>query len=292
MSAKTTKQAGTTKPAEPPKQPGAQKQSGMEITIPSPPQLLLDLDRLMAADNVNMQAVAARIAQDAGVTAQIFRTLTAPAYGLKKAPDSLGKAVSILGLKSLHDLVKGACLRQSINAKGLSLEPFWERSADVARLASTIAWTQRTVCNVLPEHAHMVGLFHDCGIPVLAMHHPNYCKEFCRGDNVAWPDIHKEDQKFNTDHTVVGYMVAKHWHLPDYVCDAVRYHHEIVQAEHKAATLVSILQMAIHIYNQRYGQDDSEWLEIEARVLDELGIHPDGLHEFEDDIAERCLTTA
>lgn len=47
------------------------------IQIPTPPSLLLlDLERLLAADNVNLQSVAAVIAKDAGITAQIFRALT------------------------------------------------------------------------------------------------------------------------------------------------------------------------------------------------------------------------
>ena len=178
------------------------------------------------------------------------------------------------------------------SGNGLQLEPFWERSAEVACLASNIAWAQRTVVNVLPEHAHLVGLFHDCGIPVLAMRTTDYCKAFCKGGSRAWPDVRKEDQKFSTDHTVVGYLVAKHRKLPEYVCQAVRHHHEIVEAEHKAATLVAILQMAIHIHNRHSGQDDGEWQEIETRVLDELGIHPDGLREFEEDIIERCQQQA
>lgn len=266
--------------------------SATNLHIPSPPSLLLELEQLLATDDASMQALAALISKDVGITAQIFRTLTTPAYGLRKAPDSLGKAVSILGMKSLHDLVKGACLRQTLSGKGLDMEPFWERSAEVARLASTIAWMQRSVCNVLPEHAYLVGLFHDCGIAVLAMHAPDYCKSFCRGSGQSWPDIRREDQKFNTDHTVVGYLVAKHWKLPEYVCQAVRHHHEIIEAEHKAATLVATLQMAIHIHNQHNGQDDSEWQEIETRVLDELGIHPDGLSEFKEDVHERCQQQA
>lgn len=262
------------------------------IQIPSPPSLLLELEQLLDADDINLQAVASLISKDAGITAQIFRALTTPAYGLKKAPDSLGKAVSILGMRTLHDLVKDLCLRQAMSGNGLQLDPFWERSAEVACLASSIAWAQRSVVNVLPEHAHLVGLFHDCGIPVLAMHTSDYCQAFCKNGSPVWPDSRKEDQKFKTDHTVVGFLVAKHWKLPEYVCQAIRHHHEIVEAEHKAATLVAILQMAIHIHNRRSGQDDSEWQEIEARVLDELGIHPDGLGEFEDEIYERCQQQA
>lgn len=258
-----------------------------DIQIPSPPALLMDLERLINEPEVNLQAVATRISQDAGVTAQIFRLLATPTYGLKRPPDSLGKAVSILGINTLHNLVKSICLRQSLSGDSPFFAWFWERSADISKLAAAIAWEQRSVCNVLPEHAHLVGLFHDCGIPVLALRSPDYSRSFLQGKEYRWPDVHEEDRKFQTDHSVAGFLVARHWHLPDYVCQAVRFHHEMVNAEHKAATLVAILQMAFHIYNSHAGLDDSEWQGARERVLEELGVSADGLTDFEADIHDR-----
>ncbi|MCU0841855.1 MAG: HDOD domain-containing protein [Thiobacillaceae bacterium] len=261
--------------------------TALDIQIPSPPALLLDLERLMDEPRVNLQAIAERIAQDAGVTAQIFRLLASPAYGLRRPPDSLGKAVSILGINSLHNLVKSICLHQTLSGDSPFFEAFWERSAEIARLAATIAWSQRSVCNVLPEHAHLVGLFHDCGIPVLAMRYPDYSASFLQGSHFHWPDVHEEDARYQTDHSVVGFLVARHWNLPDYVCQAVRYHHEIVNTEHKAASLVAILQMALHIHNVNHHLDDADWAREQARVVDELGLDGTNLSEYVEDIYER-----
>jgi HD-like signal output (HDOD) protein len=257
------------------------------ILIPSPPSLLIELERLMDEEDINIAAVAQLISKDPGVTAQIFRQLASPVYGLSKPPESLGKAVSLIGLKTLHDLVKSICLRQVLSGDSPFFEWFWERSADISRLAAAIAWAQRSVVNVLPEHAHLVGLFHDCGIPVLALHNKQYNECFKKAGAYQWPDVRKEDGKFQTDHAVVGYLVAKHWKLPDYVCQAVRYHHEIVQAEHKAATLVAIVQMAMHLYNLRNGLDDDDWQGERDRVLDELGILANELPAFQEDILDQ-----
>ncbi|NWG86039.1 MAG: HDOD domain-containing protein [Hydrogenophilaceae bacterium] len=257
------------------------------VLIPSPPTLLIELERLMDEEDINIAAVAELISQDPGVAAQIFRQIASPIYGLSKPPESLGKAVSLIGLKSLHDLVKSICLRQVLSGDSPFFEWFWERSAEISKLAAAIAWAQRTVVNVLPEHAHLVGLFHDCGIPVLALHNKKYNECFRKAGVYQWPDIRKEDGKFQTDHAVVGYLVAKHWKLPDYVCQAVRYHHEIVHAEHKAATLVAILQMAMHIYNVRNGHEDADWDGERERVLDELGILPNELQAFEEDVYDQ-----
>ena len=48
------------------------------------------------------------------------------------------------------------------------------------------------------------------------------------GEPGRWIELAEEDKKFNADHCVVGYIVARHWNLPDFIADAIRgYHHDI-----------------------------------------------------------------
>jgi HD-like signal output (HDOD) protein len=83
---------------------------------------------------------------------------------------------------------------------------------------------------------------------------------------------------------VVGYLIARHWNLPDFICQAVRFHHEILNTEHKAMTMVAILQTARHIYNINSGNVDDEWEADKERVLNEVGVSAEGLKEFEEDV--------
>jgi len=59
---------------------------------------------------------------------------------------------------------------------------------------------------------------------------------------------------------------------------------EILHAEHKAMTMVAILQMARHIYNVYSGNNDTEWEVDKERVMEEIGISAEGLKEFEEDV--------
>ncbi|MDD5250424.1 MAG: histidine kinase, partial [Rhodocyclaceae bacterium] len=83
---------------------------------------------------------------------------------------------------------------------------------------------------------------------------------------------------------------AKHWHLPDFVCAAIQYHHEMPRDEPGATcTLVAILQLAVHFYHRMADVDDPLWPKIREFVLNELGIHVDGEQEYFDDMNERFL---
>ena len=254
------------------------------IVIPPQPAILIEMEQMLGQPNTNISAIAKLIAKDAGLSALIFKIIGSPAYGLRKQGDSLEKAISVIGMTQIANIIKSAVLRQTLSGTAQHYEWFWERSSEIAQLASVIAWKQRTVCNIFPDQAYMAGLFHDCGVPILMQRFPEYGHSFKSSSGKTWPDLMMEDKAFNTDHCVTGFLIARHWRLPDFICQAVRFHHDILHTEHKATTMVAILQMAMHIQNVYAGNPDSEWAENRARVLEELGISAEGCKEFEEDV--------
>lgn len=254
------------------------------IAIPPQPTILIEMEKLLGKTNTNMSAIAKLISKDAGLSALIFKIISAPAYGLRKQLDSLEQAISVIGILQVANIIKSAVLRQTLSGKEQHYEWFWERSAEIAQLASVIARKQRTVCNILPDQAYMAGLFHDCGVPILMQRFPEYGLSFKSSAGKNGLDLMLEDKNFNTDHCVTGFLIARHWRLPDFICQAVRLHHDILHTEHEATTMVAILQMAMHIQNVYAGNADPEWEENRQRVLEELGISAEGCKEFEEDV--------
>jgi HD-like signal output (HDOD) protein len=262
----------------------------MAVRIPSPPPLLDELEALLKNPKAGMDDIGKVVQTDAGLTASLYRTLAKPMYGVRRPPETVAQAISLVGLETVAELVKGLTLESAIYGDSKFYPWFWERANDIARYASAIAWKQRTVCNLFPEHAHLAAMFMDCGVPILIQHIEKYEYAFITAKGYVWPDVWAEDAKFNTDHAVVGHLAARHWKLPGYVCEAVRWHHEIVNVEDQAATLVAILQTARHIYNVHALKDDREWAEQETFALNEIGVAKEGLKEFEEDIVERSGT--
>lgn len=260
----------------------------MAVRIPSPPPLLEELNRLLDDPNASMEDIGKVVQTDAGLTASLYRILAKPVYGLRRPPGTVAQAISLVGLRTVAELVKCLSVEAAIYGDSPFYPWFWERANDIARYAGAIAWKQRTVCNLFPEHAHLAALFMDCGVPILIQHNEQYEYAFITSKGYVWPDVRAEDGKFNTDHAVVGYLAAKHWKLPDYVCQAVRWHHDPINVDDQAATLVAILQTAQHIYNVHALRDDSEWPHFETKALEEIGVAKEGLKEFEEDIVEHA----
>lgn len=261
-----------------------EKLLGRGITLPAQPKVMLEIEHMIHQPRVNMGEIAQLISQDPSLTATIFKVIGSPIYGLRKPIESVEKAISLIGLTQLAIIVKSAALRQSIGGAEPFYEWFWERSGEIAQLCSIIAYKQRMACNIFADHAQLAGLFHDCGVPLLMQRFPDYCMPFRLERGRKWPNVVEEDHALRTDHAVVGYLIARHWNLPDFICQAVRFHHEILHTEHKATTMVAILHMARHIYNVYTHRDDSEWEANHQQVLEEIGITREGLKEFEEDV--------
>ena len=260
---------------------------GSQISIPPQPTILLEIDQLLNKPNNQITAIGNLITKDVGLSAAIFKLVNSTFYKPSTQITSIQKAITILGLNQVANLIKGLLLRKSIGGNDVAYEKFWERSNEIALLSAIVARKQISACNIAVEQAYMAGLFHECGVPILMQRFPEYCQAFRLNQGSHWPDFQEEDKRFNTDHTVVGYLVTRHWNLPEYICQAVRFHHDRLNVEHAALTMVSILQMARHLHKKLHRNSDPEWSKINGAILDEIGVDKGGANEFMEDVLEK-----
>ncbi len=260
---------------------------GSQINIPPQPSVLLEIDKLINKPNNQITAIGNLINKDVGLSAAIFKLVNSSFYKFPTPITSIPKAITLLGLNQVSNLIKGVLLRDSIGGNEVAYEKFWERSNDIALLCAIIAKKQISACNIAVEQAYMAGLFHECGVPILMQRFPEYCQAFRLNHGSHWPDFHDEDKRYDTDYTVVGYLVTRHWNLPEFICQAVRFHHDRLNVEHAALTLVSILQMARHLHMRMNHIKDPEWHEIGGSIMDEIGVDRDGYVEFMEDVLEK-----
>jgi len=258
-----------------------------QISIPPQPTILLEIDKLINKPNDQITAIGNLINKDVALSAAIFRLVNSSFYKSSTTITSIQKAITILGLNQVANLIKGLSLRKAIGGNEVAYEKFWERSNEIALLSAIIAKKQISACNIAVEQAYMAGLFHECGVPILMQRFPEYCQAFRLNHGSHWPDFIEEDKRFNTDHTVVGFLVTKHWNLPEFICQAVRFHHERLSVDYAALTLVSILQMARHLHKTLHRINDPDWFKISGDILEEIGVSKEGSIEFMEDVLEK-----
>lgn len=265
------------------------------VTIPAQPRVLIELQEQLAHGVSDVRLLSRIISQDPGIGAMLFKVVQGAAFRRLQPLKSLEHILQAIGLKQTGNLVRAIALSTAIPAKHnrKAFEAYWARSRTVSELAMLIADERVAVCNIFPDQACLAGVFHDCGVPVLMQRFSTYCRDMrleTAGNSV---DLQEEDARFNADHCVIGYLVARHWKLPDFICDAIRFHHDMTRIGHHAArTMVAILQLAFHLYNQAQHLLSPEWALVRDDVLDELGLGPDTLPELADIVLERYHAAA
>ena len=264
------------------------------IRIPPQPKILIEVRDTIAQGDYTMASVSRIISQDPGLVAMLFKLAHSPAFSRGRKFDRLIDVLQIIGIQQTYNLVQSIALAEAVSEQTRNaFTRFWSRSSAIAELASLIAAERIAVCNISPDQAYLAGIFHQCGVPVLMMRFPDYCKKLRLDDAYAWPDLAEEDANFNVDHSTIGYLVARHWGLPDFVCTAIRYQDEVPSQESGATVaLVCILQLAIHAYQSNNMLADPAWDAIGDRVLNELGLGANELNDYLEELLRRYDGTA
>jgi HD-like signal output (HDOD) protein len=259
------------------------------VKIPLQPRVLEELQEFVLRGETNLRALSRIISADPGVGAMLFKVVQSAAYHRYQPFTSIEHILQAVGIRETCNLVQAIALSSTPPGKHnqKAFEAFWLRSQAIAHLAMLIAEERISVCNIFPDQAYLAGVFHDCGVPVLMQRFSTYCKTMHLDEPGRWTDIAEEDARFNADHCVVGYLVGRHWKLPDFICDAIRFHHDMDHLEnHTALTMVAILQLAVHLYHQDQNLGNVEWASVRKQVLSELGLHEHELPELIDVVLE------
>lgn len=260
------------------------------VKIPPQPRVLEELRKCLLRKEFDVRVLTRIINQDPGIAALLFKIVTNTAYRQHQPFESIEQILHAVGVRQTFNLVQAISLVKLGGAKKHQqvYEAFWGRSQTIAQLAMLIADERVAVCNIFPDQAFIAAIFHDCGVLLQLQRFPTYCAEMHLDEPGRWVQLADEDRKFNADHCVVGYIVARHWCLPEFICDAIRFHHDIRHlGQHASRTMVAILQLAAELYYRDLRVPNAEWDLVKDDVLPELGLNEDALLEFVDVVMER-----
>lgn len=200
--------------------------------------------------------------------------------------DSIEQAVMAMGSNNVISIVTGLALRKINEGKEPQLERFWDSAERTASIAAMLA---KRIPGVPQDMAYTAGLFHDCGIPLLMQRFPDYKETLKKTSReLDKPFTQVEDEQHQTNHAVVGYMLAKSWHLSEIIALTVLHHHNLSILDSKenlpaeVRGLVATVQVAEYLGDSTQMREEPSWQANSVALLDYLGISQEEL----DDIAE------
>jgi HD-like signal output (HDOD) protein len=254
------------------------------ISVPPQPQIMVDLQMEQIMPNPDLRSIAKLISQDPGLSGALLKIVNSPYFGLANKVSSIQRAVNLLGSRSVINMINALSIKGEMSDETIvTLNRFWDTAQDVAMTCLTLA--KRIGCEA-PDEAYTLGLFHNCGIPLMLKRFPNYMTVLEEAYYNAGGErrvVDTENRLLNTNHAVVGYFTAKSWNLPRHLCETIANHHNALaifsddsSRDVQLKNLLAILKMAEHICgcsrvlgNQ---EQDHEWDSIRRLVLDYVGL--------------------
>lgn len=240
--------------------------------LPSFPPALVGLSRLLQDPDSGPRDIERYLRQDAALSLRVLAAAASPVFSDGGPGHTLQDAVRLLGPGVVRSITVASGVMQYFRQLETVQAPWWEKfwarnlfCAGAARLlASSID------ASVDPEQAHLAGLLHDPGRPILAALYP---EEFAalvdeaEGGDRPLRDLERE--RFGHSHHEVSVAVLERCGLDGLVVDAARYHHCPAEGLRDAHLLIRLVHVATCMADA--GAAPSEAAYRAAEVLLDMG---------------------
>lgn len=182
---------------------------------------MLDDDRYGAAD------IGRVISSDPALTARLLRMVNSAYYGLPSRIDTVPLAISVLGTRSLHELLLATSVASAferIDTRLVDVADFWHHSIYCGILARLLAKEMRIAES---EQVFIAGLLHDIGKLAIYNELPEQAAQtLTRAAESTTPLFEVEQEILGFSHAEVGGALLRHWELPAVYREAVAFHHQ------------------------------------------------------------------
>jgi len=221
------------------------------------------------------------ISLDPVLTGRLLKLINSAYYGLSSPVTSLVKAIIMLGLNTVKNLVLSTAVLSTLpknkDVGGINMEGFWHHCLCVGVTSRLLAVKQGIDTKHLDEY-FAAGLIHDIGkIPLNAVLSSEYIEMVAAAERMNEPLLVAENKNLGIDHCVAGEMIARAWKLDSSITDVIAHHHNINEYTGKNLNIlcnVSIANYYALIYDVGFAGDKKP-VRPDQYIWDSIGLDDD-----------------
>ncbi len=187
------------------------------------------------------------IALDPVLTGRVLRVVNSAYYGLRNEITSLPRAIIMLGMNTIKNLVIGTAILNSFGRssfQALSMKKFWLHSVCAGVTAKQLAIV-KDVPVAEREEYFVAGLLHDLGkIPLNSICSSEYLQILNSLSSGSGTLHENEREVLGIDHMHVGGFISERWKLGGVIGDCLHHHHDPDSAEESNRERVRVIALA------------------------------------------------
>ncbi len=215
------------------------------------PHIAIKLTKLISDENSTMQDFEKMIKMDPTLVLRLLRGANSPYYGLRQKVNSISRAVVVIGINNLRNMIVTEGLKEIFKDKKsenvFSRSRLWLHCSAVSICSQMI---MERIFGLNGEDAFLCGILHDIGMIVEDQTEPDLFYRVCNTyDENSKPITDYEKEIVGTDHCAIGYLLAKDWQLPIEIQEGIQRHHKML--DHVSpSSLTGVIQLAEFIVSQ------------------------------------------
>jgi putative nucleotidyltransferase with HDIG domain len=215
------------------------------------PHIAIKLTKLISDENSTMQDFEKMIKMDPTLVLRLLRGANSPYYGLRQKVNSISRAVVVIGINNLRNMIVTEGLKEIFKDKKsenvFSRSRLWLHCSAVSICSQMI---MERIFGLNGEDAFLCGILHDIGMIVEDQTAPDLFYRVCNTyDENSKPITDYEKEIVGTDHCEIGYLLAKDWKLPIEIQEGIQRHHKML--DHVSpSSLTGVIQLAEFIVSQ------------------------------------------
>jgi putative nucleotidyltransferase with HDIG domain len=213
--------------------------------LPTAISKILEITRDPAVDAKKLNDI---ISLDPVLTGKVMNLINSAYYSLPNQITSVVRAIIMLGINTVKNLVLSTAVIATINQKqnfnSLDMEAYWRHSICVGAMAKQFALLQK-VNPKMAEEFFVAGLLHDIGkIPFNAVLPEEYLTVIgiSREKNIPLHQI--ETETFEINHCDLGLRIADLWRLGKNLKDTIRFHHNLSEVPSEEKRFIATIALA------------------------------------------------
>ncbi|MBW2492262.1 MAG: HDOD domain-containing protein [Deltaproteobacteria bacterium] len=215
------------------------------------PHITMQLTRLISDENSTMQDFEKMIKMDPTLVLRVLRGANSPYYGLRHKVNSISRALVVIGINNLRNMIVTAGLKELFKDKNrknaFSRNGLWLHCAAVSICSQMI---MERIFGLNGEDAYLCGILHDIGMIVEDQTAPDLFSKVCNSfDENSKLITDYEKEIIGTDHCEIGHLLAKDWQLSIEVQESIQNHHKTL--DHVTpSSLTGVIQLSEYIVSQ------------------------------------------
>lgn len=200
-------------------------------TIPSLPEVVTQVSRLVNEPMANSGDVTKIMVKDAAMASKMLRMVNSVYYGLKEPVHDMEQAVRVLGFKTIRSIALSISVLNAFQQQNacFNMKAFWAHGAVSACLCRMIA-DKSKICD--PELAFTIGLLKNMGKLILVENAPDETRAIVAVAREYKLSFHAAAHEvLDTDDAELGGWLAEKWEMEKDITDTIRNQYDLAKGQ-------------------------------------------------------------